>query len=68
MNEVIALKKTNTIPDDPASLTSPEFKAEPTCPDVDVVDTSTRMANSRYVKNRLYNDTSFLAKKISDLD
>lgn len=68
MNEVIALKKTNTIPDDPASLTSPEFKAEPTCPDVDVVDTSTRIANSRYVKNRLYNDTSFLAKKISDLD
>ena len=68
MNEVIALKKTNTIPDDPASLTSPEFKADPTCPDVDVVDTSTRVANSRYVKNRLYNDTSFLAKKISDLD
>ena len=68
MKDVIMLKKISKLPDDPAPLTSPQFRGTPTAPDIDISDESDKIANTKFVTTRVDRDLRIYVTKLDDIE
>lgn len=68
MKDVIMLKKISKLPDDPAPLTSPQFRGTPTAPDIDISDESDKIANTKFVTTRVDRDLKIYVTKLDDIE
>ena len=68
MKDVIMLKKISKLPDDPAPLTSPQFRGTPTAPDIDISDESNKIANTKFVTTRVDRDLKIYVTKLDDIE